>query len=49
MGAYLKWAKLTNAKVTPAQLSTAKPLDNATMPDGTKYEKWVVSGKPDWD
>ena len=42
-------ANLTYATVTPTRLSTAKSLDNATMPDGTKYEEWIARGSPDWN
>lgn len=39
VGADLSGADLTDAKVDPNQLTLAKSLENATMPDTTKYER----------
>lgn len=46
--AILWGADLTDATVTPEQLSVTRELENATMPNGMKYEEWVAKGKPDW-
>ena len=42
-GADLGEADLTNALVTEEQLRDAKSLEDATMPDGQKYEDWLKS------
>ena len=52
MGANLMFTKLQGAflgeaKVTPEQLEDSE-LENATMPDGAKYEDWLADGRPDW-
>ena len=44
----LRGANLTGVIVTPEQIAGSR-LENATMPDGTKYEDWVARGKPDWN
>jgi len=46
--ANLRQADLTKAIVTPKQLLAAALIEDAIMPDGTKYKKWVARGKPDW-
>ncbi len=40
-GADLGGADLTNAKVTEEQLREAESLEDATMPNGQKYEDWL--------
>ena len=47
-GAHLDDADLTGAIVTPEQLAACSSLENATMPDGQRYEDWMASGGPDW-
>ena len=44
----LQEADLKGAKVTPKQLAACGSLENATMPDGQRYQDWVARGKPDW-
>lgn len=40
-GADLSSANLRGAKVTKEQLAEARSLEQATMPDGAKYEEWI--------
>jgi len=47
-GAVLNGANLKEACVSPKDLLEASSLDNATLPDRTKYEEWVARGMPDW-
>lgn len=47
-GANLQGAELRGALVLATQLPEASSLQNAIMPDGTKYEERVAKGKPDW-
>jgi hypothetical protein len=41
--ATLDRADLREARVTEEQLTECKALENATMPNGQKYEDWLKS------
>jgi uncharacterized protein YjbI with pentapeptide repeats len=46
-GADLRGANLRNANVTQDQLEQAASLEDATMPNGQKYEDWLKSREED--